>query len=364
MIFYPRSPCGERQREYDKAKRSQDFSIHALLAESDLKGTLNPLDAHRVFLSTLSLRRATSSIEEVSKYVVFSIHALLAESDKGHAEPIGRAPRFSIHALLAESDSPRSINCMTHTLFYPRSPCGERPPVRDVIQWEGIFLSTLSLRRATSGTLSDTSDVIDFSIHALLAESDQSSSYSAYLEEGFSIHALLAESDQKRPKHQTQTQIFYPRSPCGERRGTLSDTSDVIDFSIHALLAESDRAVKMSCAWSASFSIHALLAESDIKISFLSLPTKNFLSTLSLRRATHPKTSSCPHNRGFLSTLSLRRATAGVTSMLTLIQIFYPRSPCGERRELNSNCISSIKFSIHALLAESDQKLAEAIKPS
>ena len=34
---------------------------------------------------------------------------------------------ISIHALLAESD----------------------PPIRDIIQWEGIFLSTLSLRRAT-----------------------------------------------------------------------------------------------------------------------------------------------------------------------------------------------------------------------
>ena len=34
------------------------ISIHALLAESD-KGTCNLLDAHRVFLSTLSLRRAT-----------------------------------------------------------------------------------------------------------------------------------------------------------------------------------------------------------------------------------------------------------------------------------------------------------------
>ena len=45
---------------------------------------------------------------------------------------------------------------------------------------------------------------------------EQSASYNAYLED------------------------FYPRSPCGERR-----------------------AVKISCAWSASISIHALLAESD-----------------------------------------------------------------------------------------------------
>ena len=39
-------------------QRKQRISIHALLAESD-KGTCNLLDAHRVFLSTLSLRRAT-----------------------------------------------------------------------------------------------------------------------------------------------------------------------------------------------------------------------------------------------------------------------------------------------------------------
>ena len=78
-------------------------------------------------------------------------------------------------------------------------------------------------------------------------------------------------------------------------------------------------------------SIHALLAESDGKPKAL-------------------KSRRCV----FLSTLSLRRATAGVNSMLTLIQNFYPRSPCGERRSkrINRNIANSI--SIHALLAESD----------
>ena len=61
---------------------------------------------------------------------------------------------ISIHALLAESD----------------------PPVRDVIQWEGIFLSTLSLRRATPrGGYCYLDNII--SIHALLAESDQADYY-------------------------------------------------------------------------------------------------------------------------------------------------------------------------------------------
>ena len=80
-----------------------------------------------------------------------SIHALLAESDES-IETLRTVKVISIHALLAESD----------------------PPVREIIQWEGIFLSTLSLRRATADTLTD--DVsTGISIHALLAESDSKS---------------------------------------------------------------------------------------------------------------------------------------------------------------------------------------------
>ena len=35
QYFYPRSPCGERQDQFDVAMSSADISIHALLAESD-----------------------------------------------------------------------------------------------------------------------------------------------------------------------------------------------------------------------------------------------------------------------------------------------------------------------------------------
>ena len=56
--FYPRSPCGERLRVLDGSKSSIEISIHALLAESDSKP--RRLKSRRcVFLSTLSLRRAT-----------------------------------------------------------------------------------------------------------------------------------------------------------------------------------------------------------------------------------------------------------------------------------------------------------------
>ena len=56
---------------------------------------------------------------------------------------------FSIHALLAESDSRLPINDSVTLLFYPRSPCGERLKLVHGVAGCVVFLSTLSLRRAT-----------------------------------------------------------------------------------------------------------------------------------------------------------------------------------------------------------------------
>ena len=102
--FYPRSPCGERLASDDRTRTTEHISIHALLAESDHEGT-NTGTNSSIFLSTLSLRRATL------------IHQL------------GRQASIfiSIHALLAESDlSLRQLQSALRD-FYPRSPCGERP---------------------------------------------------------------------------------------------------------------------------------------------------------------------------------------------------------------------------------------------
>ena len=146
--FYPRSPCGERHETTPYIVWETQISIHALLAESD-----TPFEKFEgimvTFLSTLSLRRATNCGPYHVKRHKISIHALLAESDRlcrilyscpGNFYP--RSPcgerrlnlpsspidkNISIHALLAESDLIISIVLST-------------PP---------IFLSTLSLRRAT-----------------------------------------------------------------------------------------------------------------------------------------------------------------------------------------------------------------------
>ena len=88
-----------------------------------------------------------------------------------------------------------------------------------------------------------------------------------------SIHALLAESDRPKFSGIAQHTYFYPRSPCGERPSTQQEKNNGHEF----------------------------------------------LSTLSLRRATEPP----------------RVIREPATN-------FYPRSPCGERRQkynFNKDCL-------------------------
>ena len=169
-----------------------------------------------IFLSTLSLRRATVSRWTKSPVDChFYPRSPCGERPRG-AHPVGKPADISIHALLAESD--RRKWCRLHNpavYFYPRSPCGERQLGSYSSVAHNIFLSTLSLRRATYG-----------------------------------IEKLICEM-----------MNFYPRSPCGERL-EHSDFSRKCRISIHALLAESDNSYFHSFS-SCNISIHALLAESD-----------------------------------------------------------------------------------------------------
>ena len=145
------------------------ISIHALLAESDPSSHSFTARAGE-FLSTLSLRRATQCRGPAWRRVVISIHALLAESDGGRC--CCKTKRgISIHALLAESDITGMVTPRPGSDFYPRSPCGERPRWKLPFTPWRIFLSTLSLRRATL-ELIEAGLYKAISIHALLAESD------------------------------------------------------------------------------------------------------------------------------------------------------------------------------------------------
>ena len=155
------------------------------------------------------------------------------------------------------------------------------------------------------------SDRPNISIHALLTESDLGA-WKSYHVCGISIHALLTESDRSPRVGFCRPRYFYPRSPYGERH-------------------------------------YGFLRPSRV--------------------------------REFLSTLSLRRATPNTASRIAAEKDFYPRSPYGERRlkaiifsimltflstlSLRRATIvggagnNAIRISIHALLTESDSKSAQ-----
>ena len=188
--FYPRSPCGERPVEQVITVLTIAF-LSTLSLRRATPGT-SVFRGWTLFLSTLSLRRATRERTSIKPIFSISIHALLAESDRSHR----RDDRSPVH-------------------FYPRSPCGERPSKRypvilgrvisihallaesdvDALELANLvlFLSTLSLRRATARRASRQHPA------------------------GISIHALLAESDRLCTILYSCPGNFYPRSPCGER---------------------------------------------------------------------------------------------------------------------------------------------------
>ena len=190
--------------------------------------------------------------------------------------------------------------------FYPRSPCGERQPTSGILRFNPLFLSTLSLRRATY--------------------------FGCYIRDdrAFLSTLSLRRATNLHPGYCALIHYFYPRSPCGERlnkrckfswnnrflstlslrRATLNLPSSPIDknISIHALLAESDNtfldfflaifeflstlSLRRATHYDnynlhyVEISIHALLAESDNTFLDFFLAIFEFLSTLSLRRAT------------------------------------------------------------------------------
>ena len=158
--FYPRSPCGERQKMENVLGIDSGISIHALLAESDYEN----------WQKTLETR-------------IISIHALLAESDFGKCRCWVLSDIISIHALLAESDAVTTFGAGSVRNFYPRSPCGERPrPIPAVTRVANFYpRSPCGERHCTSIG---------------------------------------------RPKRL----YFYPRSPCGERRKSHKHTEQNYKF--------------------------------------------------------------------------------------------------------------------------------------
>ena len=216
-----------------------------------------------------------------------------------------------------------------YTNFYPRSPCGER-----------------------HGNHHNYNRNPHISIHALLAESDcQRSAMRSSVHPFLSTLSLRRATQQKCRDGKTHVN-FYPRSPCGERLAYRVQLGSMVSISIHALLAESDGFHKINCQMMI-ISIHALLAESDTAFQKLMAALLQFLSTLSLRRATNsPALLSNNQNISIHALLAESDRRPGQTAKAN--KDFYPRSPCGERPLAPEENPTQKRISIHALLAESD----------
>ena len=172
--------------------------------------------AARLFLSTLSLRRATGAVKKGQVYYVFLSTLSLRRA-----------------TLISMFNRPYRQN------FYPRSPCGERRSSSCGKTSIPTFLSTLSLRRATFVHAVRQYKLINFYPRSPCGERRYRFLFRLFLQNhfyprspcgerqqaqglkipthGISIHALLAESDPRPQPPKARVLNFYPRSPCGER---------------------------------------------------------------------------------------------------------------------------------------------------
>ena len=266
--FYPRSPCGERL-----------IKIRFLFRLPK-------------FLSTLSLRRATSYAKETPPHIT-------------HFYPRSPCGERRIRHV----SEPRSKH------FYPRSPCGERPETVKTSNADTKFLSTLSLRRATGTAIRITKQHFNFYPRSPCGERliiiGPVSFFNAHfyprspcgerrltddVSTGgkiISIHALLAESDSNVIDSDCNLTHFYPRSPCGERLNPNITNSKSKKFLSTLSLRRATEILYM-LYWEVIISIHALLAESDIVMAVRLMYNLLFLSTLSLRRATQTQSFKIP----------------------------------------------------------------------
>ena len=168
VYFYPRSPYGERPVPRMPSAGHMNFYPRSPYGERRCISRSAPVQA--AFLSTLSLRRATMEVAICAACRKFlstlSLRRATCQIILDHTIMFYFYPRSPCGERRRGAGYPPQLSD-----FYPRSPCGERRTPKQSCAKNTVFLSTLSLRRATAVT-------------------SPRSSHRAY---------------------------FYPRSPCGER---------------------------------------------------------------------------------------------------------------------------------------------------
>ena len=232
-----------------------------------------------------------TSLHNTASSSTISIHAPREGSDKQYRAYIGFQRAF-LSTLPARGATTGCGMCLTLNVnFYPRSPRGERRCCDNARAIDGVFLSTLPARGATRRSLTRRRSRLSISIHAPREGSD----------------------DMNGRKHGGHISFL---STLPARGATVIDPRRCPDtyISIHAPREGSDR-FSSGSRWS----------------------PHQFLSTLPARGATEVDVGGVQNLHVFLSTLPARGATTPTGRAAGSSRNFYPRSPRGERQQIETN---------------------------
>ena len=171
--FYPRPPRGGRPVTETRLDELTRISIHALLAEGDPTPSSGIFTAP-IFLSTPSSRRATTFTRSARSFLLY----FYPRPPRG-GRPFGNYEGVQFWQFLSTPSSRRATRSLSvlqgfHPYFYPRPPRGGRlPPAGFRRAGDHDFYP----RPPRGGRLGDSSIknlYMGISIHALLAEGDES----------------------------------------------------------------------------------------------------------------------------------------------------------------------------------------------
>ncbi len=168
--FYPRSPCGERPSTQEVSNNARKFLSTLSLRRATVE-MRNALDDIK-FLSTLSLRRATIfAVRPYDAPIFLSTLSLRRATQKRWAGVSQRKFLSTLSLRRATAHIYQWQAAGTH--FYPRSPCGERPPGPVVTHRAAIYFYPRSPCGERHHIPKTHGRAFAISIHALLAESDR-----------------------------------------------------------------------------------------------------------------------------------------------------------------------------------------------
>ena len=246
--------------------------------------------------------------------------------------------------------------------FYPRSPCGERLFNSAYTVSYPAFLSTFPLR-GTSVFLRPGTVISVISIHVPLAGNvNGSRGASGVCPRNFYPRSPCGERRGGTLSRFRRNPHFYPRSPCGERPICMPTYFWYSAISIHVPLAGNVRHVAGGFRLHRHFYPRSPCGERPGKVDARGRGLA-FLSTFPLRGTS---VSFTPADNW--SYISIHVPLAGNVQVAgfspTAGRYFYPRSPCGERRHDANYLIRRLNFYPRSPCGERRKRLCASRRPN